>query len=78
MPVLSREPLHQAPFLIDGDERDRPGLGIAQECRQRAELLRRPDVVRVEHHAADHPLRQLIVRGHDARLALASAPRSRP
>ena len=69
MESIGGHALHQAPFLIDGDERDRPRPGIAQIGRECAELLRRTDVVRVEHDAADHPLRQLIVSGHDVRLA---------
>ena len=31
MAVPPREPLHQAAFLIDRDEGDRRGLGIAQD-----------------------------------------------
>jgi hypothetical protein len=67
------QPLHQSPFLIDGNERDRPRLGIAQIGDERAEFLRRPDIVRVEHDAADRAHRQLIVYGHDVGLMLAPA-----
>ena len=73
MPIPSREPLHQAPFLIHRDEGNGRGFRIAQECRQRTQLLRWPDILRIEDHPADRALVELLARQSNPGIALAVA-----
>ena len=73
MTVPPRQPLHLAAFLIDRDERHQRGLGVAQERRQRAELLGRTDILRIEHHPADGAFGQLIAHRLHAGIALVVA-----
>ncbi len=76
MPVPPREPLHEAAFLIDPDEGNGRGLGIAQERRQPAQLHRLADIVRIEDHPADGALVELIAHRDNPGIALAAAAKA--
>ena len=70
------EPLHPPALLINGDERHKSRIGVREVGGEEAELPRRADILRIEHHPADEALGELVAHGLDAGVALTLARES--